>query len=255
MDAVTLAARISQSSGATVKISVCEGVCNKCGERKDLVLFDCVCGSCRDSLDTELADATATDWVLVVTEGPDSFNRQISKALAAKGKAPRPDRLVRYACRNTTYTQMKALWATCNLSDLIAAAATPEDYAEMKLISARFKRPDKAAGDDIAVGTFGGLPRSRLVFIRPAGPIEIAEHDEKQRWYRDVYDAALLKLPPDERQAFAEKLSAGRTLHDQILWDRWDLAVRDAVVATKCPFRIHPTDWWRLPGHRFFSSA
>jgi len=213
-----------------------------------------VCGSCRDNLDKEWENVAATEWVLVTTAGPDTFNRHISKGLVARGKPPRPDGLYRYIFRNTTYRQMKSHWAACNSSVLMAGPATSEDIAQMRLVSARSKRPDSPASHEhIAVGTFGGWPLSRLAFIRPASHEEIAEHDAMQRWYKDVYDAALLKLPADERHAFALKLSSGRTHHDEILWDRWETAVREAVEETKCPFHIHPIRW-RLPGHRFFPS-
>src|SRR5262249_39640468 len=42
-----------------------EGICNKCGERKELVVAGCVCRSCSDLLDNQLKTVTATDWVLI----------------------------------------------------------------------------------------------------------------------------------------------------------------------------------------------
>src|SRR6266404_1488206 len=42
-----------------------EGTCNKCGERRELVLAGCVCRACSDALDKQWASATSTDWVLI----------------------------------------------------------------------------------------------------------------------------------------------------------------------------------------------
>jgi len=44
-----------------------EGICNKCGQHGDLVLADRGCVSCRDALDKQSANSTATDWVLLVS--------------------------------------------------------------------------------------------------------------------------------------------------------------------------------------------
>ena len=268
-DAATLALQIPRAAEETAKVLIPEGVCNKCGERKELVLADCVCGSCRDGLDKEWAHVAATNWVLVAVKA-HPLDRLVSKTLVAEGKPPRPDSLLRYVYRNTTYTQMKSHWATCDARmGLIVDRATPEDETQMRSVCGRSKRPDGPASSDIqeigyadrptshedfAVGPFGGWPLSRLVFIRPASPEDVVKHDAKRRWYQDVYDAALLKLPVDERHAFALKLSSGRTHHDETSWSRWEMALVSAASETECPFRIHPTDWWYLPGHRFVSS-
>ena len=44
------------------------GICNKCGERRDLAFAGCVCASCSDALDKQWAGSTATDWVLIAKE-------------------------------------------------------------------------------------------------------------------------------------------------------------------------------------------
>jgi hypothetical protein len=133
----------------------------------------------------------------------------------------------------------------------------------MRLVCARSKRPDSPAShEDIAVGSFDGWPRSRLVFIRPASPEDIAKNDARPRWYQEVYDAALLKLPDEERHAFAQRLSSGRFPDSILSRLGWAKAVRTAITETKCPFHedymdgyfVDSTDWWRLPNHRFFSS-
>jgi hypothetical protein len=43
------------------------GTCNKCGNRKELVLAGCVCAGCSDALDRQWGNSTAIDWVLIAS--------------------------------------------------------------------------------------------------------------------------------------------------------------------------------------------
>jgi hypothetical protein len=117
-DAAMLPVWISRVTRETARASVAEGICNKCGERKGDVptspmfgnLLAGVCGSCRDSLDKEWADVTATDWVFVAVlahPGRAIFDR-------LRVNPPPSDPLLRYTFRNTTYPQMKLLWEEWN---------------------------------------------------------------------------------------------------------------------------------------------
>jgi hypothetical protein len=270
-DAATLAVRFSGVTGEAAKVSIPEGVCNKCGERRELVLADCVCGSCRDSLDKEWADVAATDWVfvaVVVVEwgarfrgsvatgkpaGPElssesMFQREVPakasvveilgalRASLASAKPRRPDKVYRYVFRHTTYAQMKLHWATCSVRanqspwvERIAGLATPEDEAQMRLVCERSKRPDSPDHpEDIAVGTFGGWPLSRLVFIRPANLLDIAEYKQSQHererreagklmyYYSREHRRVVCKnIPEGEQQENAEAVHIFRKATEQ----------------------------------------
>jgi len=181
-DADELSIRPSSLAPETNKTSTHEGICNKCGECGELVLDDCVCGSCCDRLDQEWAGVTVPDWVLVAPERPNQFNQIMSEVLVSRGKPPRPDGLYRYIFRNITYPQMKSQWAKCtSQTGLTVGTATSEDVAQMRLVCARSKRPDNPASDpDIAVGIFGGWPRSRLAFIRRANAEDIATYEQSK---------------------------------------------------------------------------
>ena len=99
-----------------------EGICNKCGERKELILAGCVCRSCSDRLDKQWADSTVIDWVLVAPpSGPgiEDIREQLKESLAKEKKRhgdseeDSPTRIAerppgRYIYRNTTYSQMKS---------------------------------------------------------------------------------------------------------------------------------------------------
>jgi hypothetical protein len=56
-----------QDEGARTRV----GICNKCCERRDLVLEGCVCECCGDVLDEHWGHSTATDWVLLTTPADD----------------------------------------------------------------------------------------------------------------------------------------------------------------------------------------
>lgn len=177
--------------------SMTVGTCNKCGERKELILAGCVCRSCSDSLDEQWAGSTATDWVLVAKRSEDRENREpssapdigegIKKSIAEREAKNFPPQLGlmsqllctssdaelfdsafdapdRYVYRNTKYSQMKLHWATCNPpDDLNIGSPAPEEVAKMRSISvAWLKRPYPS-------------------LIRPATPEEIAKHDAMRR--------------------------------------------------------------------------
>jgi TPR repeat protein len=150
--------------------------CNKCAERKDLVFAGCVCASCSDALDKQWASANTKDWVLVTTYSPfidimEALKRTLAikegKSSLATSAGAIPARREagtvpnRYIYRDSTYTQMKSHWATCEPpSDFYLGPATSEEVAQARSLSAQ--QPDTP-------------------FIRPATPKEIAEDDARER--------------------------------------------------------------------------
>src|SRR5712692_7369189 len=167
-----------------------EGICNKCGEHRELVLAGCACGSCSDSLDNQWANCQATDWVLIPTPAAHLENLEdrgrsspiidIMQALkesllAAKAKGFHPglfqlssltsisadaEFFSRYVYRNTTYAQMKLRWATCNPPDDLDIGRPEDEFAG--LVSATWPKPGPA-------------------FIRPATSEEVADHEAMLR--------------------------------------------------------------------------
>ncbi len=127
--------------------------CNKCGERRELVLAGCVCASCTDALDKQWAGATANNWVLLTTFVD---NWVLRTAL--------DDAVGAYLYRDTAYIQMKSHWATCNPPfSFHIGPATADDLAQMRPhLVTRSKRSDTPT-------------------IRPATLEEIAEYDARQR--------------------------------------------------------------------------
>jgi AAA+ superfamily predicted ATPase len=84
-----------------------EGICNKCGEQKELVLAGCVCSGCVDRLDREWASSTATDWVLIC------WNGKLLPSCEYIGSGSIAETWPSYTVyRNTSYARMKLLWAT-----------------------------------------------------------------------------------------------------------------------------------------------
>jgi transitional endoplasmic reticulum ATPase len=112
------------------------GICNKCGEGKELVLvtytktepISGVCATCSDSLDKQWAGSTATDWVLTWLE--DS-------------------RVMEHVYLNTRYAQMKAYWV-----------------AHVPGVARGFWRFRQATREEIA----------RPIIIRPAAPEEVTSY-------------------------------------------------------------------------------
>lgn len=126
------------------KVSMPQGICSNCGEDKELVLAGCVCGSCSDSLDTQWAGVPATDWVLIVRKDYDiDLWAALRESLrnAGEEQPPEPPRDVerppfrpsvnRFGYRNTTYAEMKSLWATRSQPNrtCFVRPATPEEIA------------------------------------------------------------------------------------------------------------------------------
>ena len=72
---------------------------------------------------------------------------------------------------------------------------------------------------------------------------EISTLAPARDWYKEVYDAALLKLSTDQRHLIESSFS-GNAGFDPMLCSWWEAAVELALVETKCPFRIYPADWW-----------
>jgi hypothetical protein len=136
-----------------------EGICNKCGERQELVLADCVCGSCNDRLDRQWATTSATNWVLVT--------RDIMTRLKESLRAKRGDHRIveptfaRYVFRNMSYALLKLHWANDHwATGLGIGDATSEDIVALKSHDA-----------------------TRMIhtcIIRPATPNEIADYDFSQ---------------------------------------------------------------------------
>jgi len=195
-DADELALRISPPTREADTTARPVGICNKCGVRDALVLANCVCRTCEDRIEKEWADVAATDWVLV-------------RSRAATGWPASPEALYRYVFRSATFAQMKLRWATCDspkgeaaeqrrrVSGLIkglpvgflAGSATSDDIARMRLVCAGSTPPDSPAfHEDMAGGAFGGWPRSRLAFVRPANAEEIAKY-EQSKFEADRYYA------------------------------------------------------------------
>src|ERR1022692_2614223 len=156
--------------------SISEGICNKCGKHAELILAGCVCGTCCDALDLQWAHANTTDWVLITRSrlAPViDIMEALKRSLARKEKGQEspgdceidthrtaPGDHNRYVYRDSSYTQMKAHWATCDPpSDSCIGPAMPEDVAK----------------DYVQGHRWMSIPDAP--FIRPATAQEIAEHD------------------------------------------------------------------------------
>jgi len=150
--------------------------CNKCGECKELVFAGHVCSDCSLRLDKQWASATATDWILITTPGP---NDKVHSAMLAlreslgltKGRLPTggenrgvPELVpVRYIYRNLTYAEMKSHWAMDDTTGSCRLGLTaPDETDQMKS----------------ALGKREGLAHPLL---RPARVEEIAVHELRLR--------------------------------------------------------------------------
>lgn len=122
-----------------------EGICNKCGQHRDLVLADRVCDSCSDALEKQCASSAATDWVLMVS-GLHCVRVHIHL--------------------DTTYDHMKKIWAEWPVQ-------FPGRLLEV--------RPT-AANELADLRSYWGAwhNRSDARFMRPATPDEIAAAHERQ---------------------------------------------------------------------------
>jgi len=116
---------------------VAKEVCNKCGERGDLVLAGSVCGICSKALDDVVVSSKTevTDWIFVVRR---------------KQSEGRPNQYQVF--HNTSYAEMKRNWAAwANHSE--AAFFVP------------------------FVSSPGEVPQAEFMFRRPATPMEIANYE------------------------------------------------------------------------------
>ena len=182
-----------------------EGICNKCGERKELVLAGCVCRSCNDSLDEQWANSPATDWVLIAIvqdrhyHGPslptDIIMKQLKESLSAT-------RAHSEASGRKGFSVLARLYRLSRLTGTSPDAALFESeeeynryvyrnttYAQMKSNWAECNPPDgldigSAAPEEIAeVRSISGswAKRPEPTFIRPATTEETAKYDAVQR--------------------------------------------------------------------------
>jgi hypothetical protein len=117
-----------------------EGICNKCGEQNELVFADCICCRCSNSLDQHWTGVTATDWILIVTHHSPLLPPVASgtDGVASAGGDVPPETpfrpyAVRHGYRNTTYAEMKSLWATRHKCEGSFRPATAEEIADKEL--------------------------------------------------------------------------------------------------------------------------
>jgi len=137
-----------------------EGPCNKCGERRELVLADCVCASCSNALDKQCANSIATDWVLIAVDDRGSIHQ--------------------FVYRDTTYAQMKSNWAKFNTSGHWSGSrrVSAEEIAQMESQWGTWMQPSGPANSFIPQGT--------ARFIRPATWEDLAKHYEgRLNWQRE----------------------------------------------------------------------
>ena len=120
-----------------------QGICNKCGNRNQLVLADRVCESCSTTLDRVCTDFTAGDWVLIAV-GIHSVREHMWPM--------------------TSYEQMKRIWAEWPVQ-----------------FPGRLIRIRRITSNDVALMQADYGPwhnRSDVRFLRPATPEETADHVE-----------------------------------------------------------------------------
>ncbi len=142
---------IAQKECPSKKHPMPAGFCNKCGDAGELVLAGSVCANCSDALDKYWAGSTATDWVLIATQGPT--------------RPPLRAFVRRYPHWNSTYFDMKSAWATwSNGPDVHFTGLIERDELEQMRS---------------ALGTVA--ERNGVPFIRPATHIEVADHERALR--------------------------------------------------------------------------
>lgn len=143
-----------------------EGTCNKCGERKELVLAGCVCCDCSDMLSRQWSKSTAIDWVLIrPAEKIDQIMSDLKDSLGpgpTLGKDDDADAepsFARCIFRNTSYAEMKSRWAKRDDGgSMYLGRATPDELSQL-------------------MSMFGTSPKRPDSFIRPATYEEIADHN------------------------------------------------------------------------------
>lgn len=189
-DAAILRQPSSPAVSEADKASISQGICNKCGRRKELVLAKCVCASCSEALDRGWAGSAATDWVLVAFPGPEPptiegdydtrsyrislvaermhresvFREQLEWAISSYTSSwPHL-----YVYTKATYAEMKEHWARCNPPDTrCIGPMTVDEFYRV----ARYRE-----GDEL-----GPWPRGRgewqdaIPHIRPATSQEMAQ--------------------------------------------------------------------------------
>lgn len=187
-DAAILRQPSSPAVSEADNASISQGICNKCGRRKELVLAKCVCASCSEALDRGWAGSAATDWVLVAFPGPEpptiegdydtrSYRISILAELVHDESITREElgRAISsdtsrwphlYVYTKTTYAEMKEHWAKCNPPDaLCLGPMTVDEFYRV----ARY-----GEGDEL-----GPWPRGRgewqdaIPHIRPASSQEL----------------------------------------------------------------------------------
>lgn len=140
--------------------------CNKCGERRELVLAGCVCATCSRVLDNLWGNSAASDWVLIGTHEAPAW------ALSVYERISTPERLEEWLStlflhlfRNTSYAEMKTCWAKWvrGSSGQSQGPASPDEIALLRRLC-----PAWAVGRDIP-------------FIRPATLAELSEDDRRRR--------------------------------------------------------------------------
>jgi AAA+ superfamily predicted ATPase len=131
-----------------------KGICNKCGERRELVLAESVCAICNNALDWTVSRAAPkglsladiTDWILVV-------RRQRSRELKDQYEV----------FRNTTYAEMKRNWAGwANRSEaafFVPFVPPPEEVTE-----------------------------TQFMLVRPATSKEIADYEDRLEGYQSDWE-------------------------------------------------------------------
>lgn len=170
--------------------------CNKCGERKQLVLAGCVCANCSEAFDSQWAGSTATDWVLVAFRGPeppgregtrsDSFSRvwealdeertsreELEKLKINSKNNPWWPLLYIYA--NATYSEVKSYWAKRDPPDsLCLGPMTIDEFARKDGDASVYANPWPLGRAAI---------RDAVPYVRPATPQEIAHRLKARSGY------------------------------------------------------------------------
>src|SRR5262245_35458536 len=114
-----------------------EEICKKCNELKELVFAGCVCHNCSDGLDNKWKGVNATDWVLIRTCYPELRTeslRDLSDFSGATSPKARFRSYTRkYVYRNSTYPEIKLVWATRYHCKWFLRPATVEEIADKDL--------------------------------------------------------------------------------------------------------------------------
>jgi transitional endoplasmic reticulum ATPase len=150
-------------------VSMPEGICRKCGERRELVLAG-VCGICNDSLDKQCEGSTATDWLCTHLR---NWGSGVMESIY----------------RNTTYAQVKTThWVSYGVESQSQAM----DYEEIEFQAGVFWRYRKPTQEEIAIPK-SQWGTSRGIMIRPATNEEVASYvQDKREWSIAYYTGRLI---------------------------------------------------------------